>query len=153
MVKKTTRQAVKPEEVQCQDKAALDIEEFLAHLAEATNLAFTQITRKHSQISVLLMQLQDCDLEPEGEIAELESIFRENYKFDTQRFKIPSENAQREAEDAVTRFRDQGRNHKSSLLILYYNGHASGPEPFKWCGEGSRLTFCTYWIAAMLQAE
>lgn len=77
-------------------------------------------------IRVLIFEWDQNDpiLQIDPELAELEKLFREEYRFDVKRVKMGSYNPEGDVQAALLRMFDQTTDVRDpSLLIIFYNGH------------------------------
>jgi hypothetical protein len=90
--------------------------------------AFPSAQCPYDRVAVLVLYwLEDDFTQPCAKEAEkVVDIFKNNFKYETQIFPIPSTNAQSALEQTISAFkyRNEPTNHlESTLLIVYYSGH------------------------------
>lgn len=105
-----------------------DFESFARHLQDAAMLIQRQTERApYSDVSVLLLNWEEDDSAEEDVVA-LEQVFKKQYNFGTDRWKIPTvPNPSIKLGVQMASFLENARaNH---LLIIYYTGHGySSPD-------------------------
>jgi hypothetical protein len=87
----------------------------------------TQNSRRYSAspytaVNVLLLSWEDDDLGVATEIAELDKVLRNVYRYSVELWTIPSKKSHNELGDRLRDFTKKYEN-EDSLLIVYYGGH------------------------------
>ena len=78
---------------------------------------------RYSTVNVLLVGWEDDDLHVNTEIDDLGFLFKDQYRYDVQKYQIPSLKPDRALKERVLAFLKEG-DREDSLLIFYYTGHA-----------------------------
>lgn len=71
----------------------------------------------------MLLSWVEDDLGVDSEIDKLDLLFQHEFGYNTERFRIPSENSAAELGDKITAFIKQHALKEQNLTILYYGGH------------------------------
>lgn len=79
---------------------------------------------RYSKVKVLLTFWEEDDLGVIKEIAMLDQVFTEFFRYDVLVYRIPSHNSDRELKRQVIDF-VTNNDRPESLLIFYYGGHSS----------------------------
>jgi len=105
-----------------------DIEKFAQDLQQAINAAWSDRKRnRYQEVHVLLLSWEDDNMGVFREIERLRYVFSNLYRFDVQEFRIPGKTPQKAATVRLSSFLE--KDGPSSLLIVYYAGHARlGPQ-------------------------
>ena len=100
-----------------------DLLGFLKRVEEATKAAFPNAGRsRYTTVNVLLLLWEDDDLGVIDEVKLLEKVFREIYKYNTERWFIPSQDADDALLEKLLAFR-KSNERDDNLFIIYYGGH------------------------------
>ena len=110
------------------DNHLKNFSEFFDHLNRAAKSALPEITRWHTKSSVLLLRWEEDDLGTEVEANDLENVFRDMYRYDTEQYLIPSHDSVTQLEYVLNDFR-KANDDENNLLILYYGGHGTPEVP------------------------
>jgi len=104
-----------------------DIEKFAQDLQDAIDAAWSDRKKnRYQEVHVLLLSWEDDNIGVFREIERLRYVFFNLYRFDVQEFRIPGKTPQKAATVRLSSFLEQ--DGPSSLLIVYYAGHAR-PSP------------------------
>lgn len=98
------------------------LEKFVDDLNTGLRNTFPRSTAPYKRSHVLLISWEEDDLGTVSEIDELGALFRDQYRFTTEHFKIPTEDAEDQLEEKLVIARNQHAK-ESDLLIIYYGGH------------------------------
>jgi len=102
-----------------------DIEAVGHILNSAATAAFpNQGLSRYREVHALLLSWEDDDLGVVNEIAELEDVFQQIYRFEVDVWRIPSERSHIAVAGKVLGFLNDYES-TDSLLIVYYGGHGS----------------------------
>ena len=102
-----------------------DIQALGDELTAAANGAFPNRgvgTSRYKGAHVLLLSWEEDSLGVIKEIQELEDVFRNDYHYDTEEWRIPSVRSHNSLAAKILGFLDDHES-KDSLLIVYYGGH------------------------------
>ena len=110
-------------------------EEFANDVNTASASRFPRQRRRYVGAHVLLLNWLEDDLGTESELIEVEAVFKEHFDYTTERWKIPSKNAQHELFQKIASLTGQVDG-QDRLLVIYYGGH----------GDTNRNGYCT-WFA------
>ena len=98
-----------------------DLATFGRHLTEAANAAFPNGQARYQEVHVLLLSWEQDNLGVINEVLELQDVFRQAYRYDTQEWRIPSTHSFKALRKTISKFLDDFEK-KESLLIVYYGG-------------------------------
>jgi len=81
---------------------------------------------RYKKVSVLMLcwENEDPELPVSEEIAKLDDVFREDFGFDTDIWKIPERNSHTKLTQRILDLIDTEDDPKDHLYIVYYGGHA-----------------------------
>ena len=103
-------------------------DDFIKAFNDAVTGALARNGSPYEQVFVLFLRWEDdVFLKPgvnngvQGEIDQLERVFRDLYAFKTETYLIPSNNSQRSLQKKIFNFQDD--HSRSELLLVYYGGH------------------------------
>lgn len=100
-----------------------DVQAFVDTVNRAVSAAFPRASRsRYTDVYVLLISWEDDDLGVRSEIAELDAVFRDVYRYKTAEWQIPSA----KSHNALVRRIMQSLEEFESgdkLFIVYYGGH------------------------------
>lgn len=100
-----------------------DLKAFGETLTDAAAAAFPNRSRsRYIGVHVLLLSWEDDNLEVIKEVLELQDVFRVNYGFEAEVWRIPSRKSHNSLAGKLLRFVDD-YDDKENLLIVYYGGH------------------------------
>ncbi len=101
-----------------------DLATFGKSLSNAAIRAFPKNcnSSRYKEVHALLLSWEEDNLGVTEEIVELEFVLKQGYKFETERWKIPSTRSHNALAKRLSNFLD-GYERKDSLLIVYYGGH------------------------------
>ena len=100
-----------------------DLPAFLKRVEEATKAAFPNAGRsRYATVNVLLIYWEEDDLGVLDEIQVLERVFRNIYGYSTERWSIPSVDADDALLEKLFAFR-KSNDRDDNLFIIYYGGH------------------------------
>ena len=77
---------------------------------------------RYKQVYSILIRWDSDDLDVSAELEDLETCFKRYYRFETERFDIPTENSHLDLMLRIGQFIKQHEG-PDSLLIVYYGGH------------------------------
>ncbi|KAH6689939.1 hypothetical protein BKA61DRAFT_585139 [Leptodontidium sp. MPI-SDFR-AT-0119] len=83
----------------------------------------TRHQSRYSKVDVLLVRWEDDDLNVQTEIDDLGYIFEDQYRYEVEKYQIPSRQPDRALKVRVLDFLKENDS-EDSLLIFYYAGHA-----------------------------
>lgn len=112
-------------------------DQFLNDFNQSAKCVLPPQSKRYDRVCVLLIRWQDDDLGTEAEVTELETVFKDLYHYETERYLIPSIDSTTHLEDYLVDWR-RTNDTGDSLLILYYGGHGilenagSLPSRSKW---------------------
>jgi hypothetical protein len=104
----------------------LPLEEFGKRLQRASQAVFpNDMKSRYTKVHVLLLCWEDGDpkLPVFRELMKLENIFREDYNFETEVWKIPSEKSHRDLSIKILEVVGLEDDSRDCLKIVYYGGH------------------------------
>ena len=100
-----------------------DLPAFLKRVEEATKAAFPNAGQsRYTTVNVLLLFWEDDDLGVINEIDRLEHVFGDSYNYKTERWPIPSQDADDALLEKLLAFR-KCNDRDDNLFIIYYGGH------------------------------
>ncbi|MCJ1400572.1 hypothetical protein MMC11_003778 [Xylographa trunciseda] len=115
-----------------------DLPAFLKRVEEATKAAFPNAGRsRYATVNVLLLFWEDDDLGVIDEVKVLETVFRKIYKYATERWSIPSRDADDALLEKLLAFR-KSKDRDDNMFIIYYGGHGylnSSRQPIWLCRQ------------------
>lgn len=99
-----------------------------AHDANAASASrFPRQRRRYVGAHVLLLNWVEDDLGTESELDKVEAVFKERFDYTTERFRIPSENAQQKLFQKIAALTRQ-EDGQDRLLVIYYGGHGDNKQ-------------------------
>ena len=112
------------------DRAHLNSnDDFIKDFNNAVTGVLARNGSPYEQVFVLFLRWEDdVFLNPgvnngiQGEIDQLERVFRDSYGFNTETYLIPSNNSHRSLQNKIFGFQN-GHPSRSELLLVYYGGH------------------------------
>ncbi|MCJ1391946.1 hypothetical protein MMC18_004813 [Xylographa bjoerkii] len=100
-----------------------DLPAFLKRVEDATKAAFPNAGRsRYATVNVLLLFWEDDDLGVIDEVKVLERVFCKTYGYATERWSIPSQDADDALLEKLLAFR-KNKDRDDNLFIIYYGGH------------------------------
>ncbi|KAM0354163.1 hypothetical protein ACHAPU_001198 [Fusarium lateritium] len=126
-----------------------DFEAFVEELQLTAKRAFPNSAySRYNEIQVLLIRWDEDELEVEWELNELQRVFRELYRFTTDKFLIPTQNSHRKLTHKVLSFVEEHEN-EDTLLIVYYGGHGviNKARQSTWSCKGDKSYATVEWSA------
>lgn len=100
-----------------------DVKEFGETVTAAAAAAFPNRGRsRYREVHVLLLSWEEDNLGVIGELTELQTVFKDMYRFDTETWKIPNRKSHNSLVSRMTRFLDDFEA-DDNLLVVYYGGH------------------------------
>jgi hypothetical protein len=98
--------------------------ELKEHFQQAVSGAFPTRRFPYEKAAVLILYWAEDDFQPpcEGEAREVRNLFSHKFRYDTEVFRIPTENSRNALEKAVVDFK-YDYDASASLMIVYYSGH------------------------------
>src|SRR6478752_1768629 len=111
-------------------------------------------SQRYSKVQALMLHWRCDDLFVLPELEDLEKCLREDYRFETDIFAIPSENAHLEL---MLKLGDMVKKHESedTLFVVYYGGHARIDESRQstWCATRNPGSPWLQWSAIQTLLE
>lgn len=111
-----------------------EFNEFTQTANAAMKLAYPVHRRpRNPRVGVLLLSFAEDDLGVASEIGPLQDVFKNNYRYETEVWEIPSKSPLSALSQKLHEFREEycDDNHEANdqlpLLIVYYGGHAAEP--------------------------
>ena len=123
MENSASRQSARTHDISLVDYHVKDIKAFGEALTNAASAAFP--SGRHSRykgVYVLLLSWEMDNLGVIREIMELQEVFRSQYHFETEEWKIPSHKSHNSLSSRILNF-VESYDDKNNLLIIYYGGH------------------------------
>jgi hypothetical protein len=105
----------------------IDLEKFGQSLHTAAKAVFPNTSKtRYKKVSVLMLCWEDEDpnLPVSDEIEKLDDVFKNNFGFDTEVWKIPGRNSHAKLTQKILDLIDTEDDPKGHLFIVYYGGHA-----------------------------
>ncbi|KAL9102369.1 MAG: hypothetical protein Q9187_009131, partial [Circinaria calcarea] len=99
-----------------------DFETFRDNLSRALKGTFPLKANKYDGVYSLLIDWRDDDLGCASEIQDLDAQLKNQFRFQTEKFSIPTLNSERMLQDRLIDF-ERAHREGSNLLIIYYGGH------------------------------
>ncbi|KAI1327887.1 hypothetical protein F5Y16DRAFT_398957 [Xylariaceae sp. FL0255] len=130
--------------------------DFARALEDSASRAFPNrgSSARYQHVYALLLHWDSDDLFVLPELEDLEACFSQDYNFETERFKIPSDNAHL---DLMLKIGSMIKEHESNdtLLIVYYGGHARIDESRQstWCATRDSGSPWLQWSAIQTLLE
>ncbi|KAK3950641.1 hypothetical protein QBC32DRAFT_264097 [Pseudoneurospora amorphoporcata] len=133
------------------------LETFAQALEDSANRAFPTTAssqQRYSKVQALFLHWACDDLFVLPELEDLEKCFREDYRYDTDIFAIPTENSHLEL---MLKIGDMIKQHedKKTLFIVYYGGHAriDDSRQSTWCATRNPNSPWLQWSAIQTLLE
>lgn len=105
-----------------------DVKKFGEAVSAAAAAAFPNRTRsRYNEVRVLLLSWEEDNLGVISEIVELQSVFEDEYRFQTETWRIPSRRSHSSLLSRMVKFMDEFEAN-DILLIIYYGGHGGMNE-------------------------
>ncbi|KAH7420146.1 hypothetical protein BKA64DRAFT_716496 [Cadophora sp. MPI-SDFR-AT-0126] len=105
----------------------IDFQKFSSDLQAAANAVFPNDTKsRYTKVSVLMLswENEDPNLPVSQEIDKLYDVFRDLYRYETDRWTIPDENCHYKLTEKIMDYVKPAEDSKTHLKIVYYAGHA-----------------------------
>ncbi|KAL0473489.1 hypothetical protein QR685DRAFT_516969 [Neurospora intermedia] len=133
------------------------LETFAQALEDSANRAFPTTSssqQRYTKVQALFLHWACDDLFVLPELEDLEKCFREDYRYDTDIFAIPTENSHLEL---MLKIGDMIKQHedKKTLFIVYYGGHAriDDSRQSTWCATRNLNSPWLQWSAIQTLLE
>ncbi|KAH6713371.1 hypothetical protein BKA61DRAFT_552970 [Leptodontidium sp. MPI-SDFR-AT-0119] len=105
----------------------IDFQKFSSDLQAAANAVFPNDTKsRYTKVSVLMLswENEDPNLPVSQEIDKLYDVFKNQYRYETDRWTIPDENCHYKLTEKIMDYVKPAEDSKTHLKIVYYAGHA-----------------------------
>jgi hypothetical protein len=106
--------------------------DFTKTFKENTNHYF-QTRRDYVTVHALLISWKENDIDPDAEIAALQKVLEQDYRYRASTFQIPTNGVgdgvpQLRLNTELSKFMESSSNRLDSLIVVYYAGHCSADE-------------------------
>lgn len=127
-----------------------DVEALGKVLTSAAEAAFpNRGVSRYKEVHALLLSWEDDNLGVVDEVTELEDVFRNCYRFETEAWKIPSKRSHNSLAAKIIAFVDDYES-KDNLLVVYYGGHGEMNDDRQCVWSWSVYLFCSQHVLSRL---